>query len=251
MRLTQHEIKAINKTFIDVFEDGNIYLFGSRVDDTKKGGDIDLYIVLPYKLNAKEILEKKSEFKLQLYSLLGEQKIDIVISIDKSREIEKIAIRDGIMLNDKIIRVNKYLNECDKHTLRINKSFSKVKHIFPLSGSGYESLNDEEIAMIDQYLFRFSKLQDTMGEKLFRLIIEDFVENIDTLSFIDILNRLEKIGIIKNTNLWKKLRGLRNDISRQYDDEPNEMAESINNIFAQKDILIEIYHNVKSYFIDK
>jgi predicted nucleotidyltransferase len=251
MRLTQHEIKAINKTFIDVFEDGNIYLFGSRVDDTKKGGDIDLYIVLPYKLNAKEILEKKSEFKLQLYSLLGEQKIDIVISIDKSREIEKIAIRDGIMLNDKIIRVNKYLNECDKHTLRINKSFSKVKHIFPLSGSGYESLNDEEIAMIDQYLFRFSKLQDTLGEKLFRLIIEDFVENIDTLSFIDILNRLEKIGIIKNTNLWKKLRGLINDISHQYDDEPNEMAESINNIFAQKDILIEIYHNVKSYFIDK
>ena len=145
MRLTRQYQETIKRNTLNIFgKDTKVMLFGSRVDDAKKGGDIDLYIVLPYKVNAKKILEKKSEFKLQLYSLLGEQKIDMVVSIDKSREIEKIAIRDGIMLNDKMIRVNKYLNECDKHTLRINKSFSKVKHIFPLSGSGYESLNDEE-----------------------------------------------------------------------------------------------------------
>lgn len=45
MRLTNSEIEAIKKAFLKTFEDGKIYLFGSRADDTKKGGDIDLYIV--------------------------------------------------------------------------------------------------------------------------------------------------------------------------------------------------------------
>ncbi len=250
MRLSTYEIGSITKTFKEIFKDGKIYLFGSRVDDDKRGGDIDLYIQLNYPLDTKERLSKKSQFRIKLEDKIGEQKIDIIISTDKTRDIEKIAIRDGIMLNDKMIKIKKYLTECDKHIIRIDKSFNKVKHIFPLSGSGYENLNDEEIAMIDQYLFRFSKLQDTIGEKLFRLIVEDFVENIDGISFIDILNRLEKIGIIENTNAWKRLRELRNDISHQYDDESNEMAESINNIFAQKDILIGIYQKIKSYYLN-
>ena len=29
---------------MEIFHSGDIYLFGGRVDDTKKGADIDLYI---------------------------------------------------------------------------------------------------------------------------------------------------------------------------------------------------------------
>lgn len=38
MRLTDFEIIAIKNTFKEVFGDGKIYLFGSRMDDTKKKG---------------------------------------------------------------------------------------------------------------------------------------------------------------------------------------------------------------------
>jgi hypothetical protein len=48
MRLTPQEIQAIKETFLNTFDKGNIYLFGSRVDDTKRGGDIDLEERLPY-----------------------------------------------------------------------------------------------------------------------------------------------------------------------------------------------------------
>ena len=44
MRLTSAQHQDIKKYFLEVFEEGQIYLFGSRVDDAKRGGDIDLYI---------------------------------------------------------------------------------------------------------------------------------------------------------------------------------------------------------------
>jgi len=98
MRLTQNEVTLIKKAFYETFQSGKIFLFGSRVDDTKRGGDIDLYIELPYKLDIKRELEKKSQFRLKLYDLIGEQKIDIIISKDKNRSIEKEIIKTGIIL---------------------------------------------------------------------------------------------------------------------------------------------------------
>lgn len=44
MRLTEYEIKTIVESFHRYFKGGDIYLFGSRVYDNQKGGDIDLYI---------------------------------------------------------------------------------------------------------------------------------------------------------------------------------------------------------------
>ncbi|NPA73119.1 MAG: nucleotidyltransferase domain-containing protein [Epsilonproteobacteria bacterium] len=242
MRLTTKEIEAIISTFKDTFENGDIYLFGSRIDDSKKGGDIDLYI----QTNDKDNLnEKKINFLIKLKQKIGEQKIDVVISKDKNKKIEQIALKEGILLDEKKSRIQKYINECEKHKLRIEKAYSKIKDILPLSARNYENLSDDEVAAIDQYLFRFAKLQDTIGDKLFRLIVSEYVENIDQMTFLDILNHLEKIGILDSADVWKRLRAIRNEISHQYDDDPTETAQSLNNIFAYKDELINIFDEIK------
>ena len=95
MRLNKKQHQAIKDTFLEVFEVGNIYLFGSRVDDSKKGGDIDLYIVSTCKDN---FTSKKIDFLVKLKNIIGEQKIDIVLSRDKTRPIEQEAIKNGILL---------------------------------------------------------------------------------------------------------------------------------------------------------
>jgi len=98
MRLTNYEINSIKYIFKDIFKSGNISLFGSRVDETKKGGDIDLYIELNEQLSVKDMLDKKSKFRLKLYDKIGEQKIDVIISKDKSRLIEQEVIKNKITL---------------------------------------------------------------------------------------------------------------------------------------------------------
>ncbi|SMM99264.1 DNA polymerase, beta-like region [uncultured Candidatus Thioglobus sp.] len=44
MRLSNTEINAIKRCSAEFFPNSEVFLFGSRVDDDKKGGDIDLYI---------------------------------------------------------------------------------------------------------------------------------------------------------------------------------------------------------------
>jgi predicted nucleotidyltransferase len=95
MRLTNTEIVYIQEIFKEVFQKGEIYLFGSRVDDTLKGGDIDLFVSSN---NRDNYLEKKLDFLTLLKQKIGDQKIDLVISKDKNRLIEKEAITKGISL---------------------------------------------------------------------------------------------------------------------------------------------------------
>jgi len=98
MRLTNLEQKSIKETFSETFKTGKIYLFGSRTDDNKRGGDIDLYIILDYKESAEILFDKKIEFLGKLQNKIGEQKIDVIISKNKQRAIEQEALRTGIEL---------------------------------------------------------------------------------------------------------------------------------------------------------
>jgi predicted nucleotidyltransferase len=95
IRLSDHYIKTIKSKFEEFFVNGEIYLFGSRVHANKKGGDIDLYLVLDDHTN---LFEKKLKFLSRIKRVLGEQKIDIVFNTDKNRLIEQEAMRWGVKL---------------------------------------------------------------------------------------------------------------------------------------------------------
>lgn len=96
MRLNDFEHKMIKRAFLETFEEGDIFLFGSRVDDTKRGGDIDLYLVPNIKFDDER--KRKINFLIKLDNYIGEQKIDIIMAKDKNRLIEQEALKYGIIL---------------------------------------------------------------------------------------------------------------------------------------------------------
>jgi predicted nucleotidyltransferase len=96
MRLTPFEINTIKTSAKKYFgDDVNVLLFGSRVDDTQRGGDIDLYIISPLKTEA---YQNKLKFLVDVQLTLGEQKIDVVIASDSTRLIEQVALKNGVAL---------------------------------------------------------------------------------------------------------------------------------------------------------
>jgi predicted nucleotidyltransferase len=94
MRLSLFEQEKIIETFLKVFEKGYLYLFGSRVDDSKKGGDIDLYIVSS---SNHYHISKKVDFLALLKHHIGEQKIDLVFA-HPPKLIDQQALKHGILL---------------------------------------------------------------------------------------------------------------------------------------------------------
>ena len=93
MRLEKWEIDIIKNSAKKVFgNDVIVKLFGGRIDDNKKGGDIDLYVITKNKS-----YENQRKFWALLQMELGEQKIDIIYNEDENREIEKVA-NQGIIL---------------------------------------------------------------------------------------------------------------------------------------------------------
>ena len=95
MRLSAEVINVIQDAFLRVFEKGDLYLFGSRVDDSRKGGDIDLYVVADQQ---SQLGEKRIDFLAQIKQKIGDQRIDLVIDRGAKRPIDKIAVSEGVLL---------------------------------------------------------------------------------------------------------------------------------------------------------
>ncbi len=77
MRLTEKEISSIKKNILDFDSDAKIYLFGSRVNDKAKGGDIDVLII-----SNKIGFNEKLKITTGIFKEIEEQKIDLVVKKD-------------------------------------------------------------------------------------------------------------------------------------------------------------------------
>lgn len=98
MRLTEREHVAIrDETAFCFGSSAEVFLFGSRVDDHRRGGDIDLMIRLPLPIG--DTFRRKIDFLTQLKSVIGDQRIDVVVATPKDdRPIIRIAEEQGVRL---------------------------------------------------------------------------------------------------------------------------------------------------------
>ena len=97
MRLQKSEVDSITSLANSFFGQGSkVILFGSRVNDESKGGDIDLYI---QPMKKEDLAEKKIDYLVALKNKIGDQKIDIIFAKNSSRLIEQEAIKKGIVLS--------------------------------------------------------------------------------------------------------------------------------------------------------
>lgn len=147
-------------------------------------------------------------------------------------------------------RLQREFEVCDKHILRITEALRGLSVESPVSVGFYANLSPEQVRCIDQFIFRFSKLQDAIGAKLFRYLLEYLDEDVTALPMRDILNRLERYQIIPSADEWNYIRELRNEISHDYPLMEDDVVAILNELFLKVNDVFEIYRKLKTYFKD-
>ncbi|MDP3430373.1 MAG: hypothetical protein Q8R89_08590 [Desulfomicrobium sp.] len=82
------------------------------------------------------------------------------------------------------------------------------------------ALSSNERRLLDQFAYRFTRLQDDMGGRLFPALLGALGEEVTAMSVIDRLNRLEQLGWIPLADEWLELRRIRNEFAHDYPENP-------------------------------
>jgi len=86
----------------------------------------------------------------------------------------------------------------------------------PIQGQGLARLDDEQVQDWDQFILRFTKLQDAVGAQLYPALLAHLQEPYEDRPMLDKLNRLEKMGYLTSTEQWQTLRVIRNRLTHDY-----------------------------------
>lgn len=151
-------------------------------------------------------------------------------------------------LNDKL---KETLAICDLHHQRMMFAFSNIKKYFPLTEQILSQITDIELALFDQLIYRFSKLQDSMGTRLFKQILELLEEDISGLPFLDILYKLENLNLLESAKDWITLRQTRNTVSHEYPFYMEIQVEELNLLPEEVMKLASIWMKLNEYVLNR
>ncbi len=94
MRLDPRQHDFLKKTIVGILPDATVYLFGSRTDDQRKGGDIDILVIASRKLTFYENVDIHYEFE----RTFGEQKLDVLSYTTSDQDPFKQLVLQGALL---------------------------------------------------------------------------------------------------------------------------------------------------------
>jgi hypothetical protein len=141
---------------------------------------------------------------------------------------------------------------CDKHVAMMNAAITDTKQLFPISVKVLKGLSNTSLYPLETLIARFAKLQDTIAQKIFPLIIKLFLEkDPDKESFANIVNTMEKIGALESKNLWNRFRDTRNSITHDYPDQPERTCEELNLCMYTSLELISYWQFLRKFIDDK
>lgn len=127
-----------------------------------------------------------------------------------------------------ILRLQDGWRQAERHLHHLRYAMKALESVLPLDAERFQRLTDDEIQDVDQFILRFSKLQDVLGARLFPSLLDYLGEPFETRPMLDKLNRLEKLGFLRSVERWQYIREVRNRFMHDYPDEPEKNALNLN-----------------------
>lgn len=127
-------------------------------------------------------------------------------------------------MNTDYARLASALQACVQHAKRLREAMRDLAPHVPAQLADVSHADANLVRTLDQFVYRFSKLQDTAGGQLFPALLAVLGEPIREWSVRDRLNRLEQLRVLPDAAAWDRIRAVRNRLAHEYPDAPERQA---------------------------
>jgi hypothetical protein len=134
---------------------------------------------------------------------------------------------------------------CQGHAQALTDALEDIGQIAITAGI-YANLSKNDRRLLDQFAYRYTRLQDDMGAKLMPAVLRVLGEDIVHLSAIDRFARLEQLSWLPDAQAWNELRHIRNEFTHDY---PESAQLRFEKFIAAKDAstrLLTLMHRFTS-----
>ena len=272
MRLTRDEVSAIKECAARHFGAGAVVrLFGSRVRDDLRGGDIDLYITTEQE--PVDDLREESRFLSALKARIGERRIDLLFSGPSGprRPIETIALATGVILPDPAdlpapapvrqpIRrrrtsmsnphqalLAEALRSGDLAKQKLGRLLSELSPDLPLTPARVGSLTWDEQLRTDSLLLQFNNLVAIVQDQMIRGVLLAEEEPVARLSRLDRRHAAEKFGALPDGVDLERIADARNNVADQHPADAEHQASIINEVATLTPMLIIAFDELADF----
>jgi len=113
-----------------------------------------------------------------------------------------------------------------------------------LVAADLDTLGKDDRRLLDQFAYRYTRLQDDMGVRLIPAALRALGEEIAAMPVLDRLSRMEQLGWLPDAEQWAELRRIRNEFAHDYPETTEERFERMQLAITSAQTVIEIFNSL-------
>ena len=117
----------------------------------------------------------------------------------------------------------------------------------PLDMERLIRLSDDEMEVIDAYMFRYGSLVSNIQDGIFKSIGEIEDEPVSSMSNRDKTNLMERLGALPSASEFSSIAVVRNKLMHEYPEEMQKHLERINFITSEAQKLLQVFVGIVKY----
>ena len=141
------------------------------------------------------------------------------------------------------------IQEGEAHIKQLERASLVLVPVFPLTADSLRSLADDQVPVLDQFIYRFTKLQDSMASRLLPTLHSLLRADDSPRPFLDILSYLEQLGALSSEDRWLFFRALRNNLAHDYPESTEQTAQTLNTLYQNWSELRDMFTTARDYFL--
>ena len=138
------------------------------------------------------------------------------------------------------------MRQCSRHVQRMAHAMDHIG--FPLTAERLVSGDESLITFLDQFVFRYTKLQDTMGQQVLRMFCAQILlEPVEDAVLANVLVLLERRGYLSESQ-WREQRAMRNALTHEYPEQVGWQVQTLNLAYGLAQQLAAWFERLQAEF---